>query len=125
MDKNKTGGGFRLFPHRKGSRTKYATLFLAVSILTSIAIGGLHSIGDPIQVYPLFENGFRARRGQTVVQNNAESARLYADFAQVAASHPYSWNFGKPPKTAAEIGTVGPKNRMICFPCTNTTFDKD
>ncbi|KAI1611376.1 acetyl-CoA C-acetyltransferase [Exophiala viscosa] len=79
-------------------------------------IGATHSIGEPIQVYPLFEAGFRAHRGQSIGDNNDESAQLYAEFAEVASSQPYSWNYEKSPKSKEEIGTVSKRNRMICLP---------
>jgi len=80
-------------------------------------LGSLHSIGAPITVYPLFENGFRAHRGQSIQQNNEESARLYAEFAKVAEHNPFAWNYGKLAETAESIGTITKRNRMICFPC--------
>ncbi|KAL1961836.1 hypothetical protein VTN77DRAFT_1005 [Rasamsonia byssochlamydoides] len=79
-------------------------------------LGGTHSIGAPIHVYPLYENAFRAYRGQSIKENNDESAQLYAKFSQVAAQNPLSWNYGKPAETAESIGTVSKRNRMICFP---------
>lgn len=82
-----------------------------------IDLGAVHSIGAPIHVYPLYENAFRAHQGQSIQQNNAESAKLYAGFAKVAEKNPLAWNHGKPPETEASIGTVAVKNRMICFPC--------
>ena len=85
--------------------------------LRILDIGGLHSIGLPIQVYPLYENGFRAHRGQSLQENNKESAELYADFARVAEQNPFAWNYGKPAATEEVIGTVSKKNRMICYPC--------
>lgn len=84
-------------------------------------IGGMHSIGAPIQVYPLYENAFRAHRGQTPRANDDESAALYAGFAKVAAQHPFAWNYGKPPATKEEIQSVSRRNRMICSPCEPTT----
>lgn len=81
-------------------------------------IGAMHSIGAPIQVYPLFENAFRAHRGQSIAENHEESAELYADFAKVAEKQPYAWNYGKV-ATKEDIGTVTKRNRMICFPCTS------
>ncbi|GAB7340058.1 hypothetical protein MBLNU457_6554t1 [Dothideomycetes sp. NU457] len=80
------------------------------------SIGAAHSIGAPIQVYPLYENGFRAHRRQYPEDNHAESARLYADFAQVAAQHEYAWSHGKRPETASTIATITKRNRMICQP---------
>ena len=81
-----------------------------------VDLGAIHDIGAPIHVYPLFENGFRAHRNQTIKENNRESAKLYADFAKVAEGNQYAWNYGK---AASEefIGSVSKRNRMICFPC--------
>lgn len=96
--------------------TSYVQLTLTTSARAT-DLGGIHSIGAPIHVYPLYENAFRAYRGQSIRENNAESARLYAQFSQVASQNPYSWNYGKPADTAESIGTVSKRNRMICFPC--------
>ncbi|EPS44194.1 hypothetical protein H072_1830 [Dactylellina haptotyla CBS 200.50] len=78
-------------------------------------LGALHDIGAPIHVYPLFENGYRAHRKQTIQENHQASAKLYGDFAKVAEKNPNAWNYGKE-VTAETIGTIGKKNRMICFP---------
>ncbi|ETS80692.1 hypothetical protein PFICI_08221 [Pestalotiopsis fici W106-1] len=79
-------------------------------------VGTRHSVGLPVQVYPFYENGFRARRGQTLKENSAESARLYAEFDRIATQNPFAWNHGRPPKSAEEIGRPSPKNRMISVP---------
>ncbi|KAJ5319739.1 hypothetical protein N7508_000022 [Penicillium antarcticum] len=79
-------------------------------------IAGLHAVGSPIHVYPLYENGFRAHRKQTIQANHRESAELYAYFSQIASRNQYAWNYGTEPETADSIGTVSKKNRMICFP---------
>ncbi|KAI5270850.1 hypothetical protein E4T47_05831 [Aureobasidium subglaciale] len=79
-------------------------------------IGAKHTIGAPIQVYPLFENGLRAQRGQSIEDNNTESAKLYASFAQVANKTPLAWNFPKTAETEETIGRVSSRNRMISFP---------
>lgn len=80
-------------------------------------IGVAHRIGLPVHVYPLYENAFRARRGQSLQENNAESARMYAEFAKVAEGNPFAWSYGEKAKTEEEIGTVSKRNRMICAPC--------
>ena len=80
-------------------------------------LGTLHSVGLPIHVYPLYESGFRAHRGQSIQNNNKESAKLYADFAKVAEQNPLAWNYGQPAATEETIGTVSKRNRMICLPC--------
>ncbi|KAL2415585.1 hypothetical protein ABEF95_014121 [Exophiala dermatitidis] len=79
-------------------------------------LGATYNIGAPIQIYPLFENGFRAHRGQSIAENHDESAQLYAEFAKVAERNPLAWSYGKPAKTKDEIATVTERNRMICFP---------
>jgi len=81
-----------------------------------IDLGAIHGVGAPIHVYPLYENGFRAHRGQSIKENHNESAKLYAQFEEVAAQNEYAWSFGK---RVGEDGikTVSGKNRMICFPC--------
>ncbi|KAH0833767.1 thiolase [Fonsecaea pedrosoi] len=78
-------------------------------------VAGRHQIGAPIQGYPLFENGFRAHRGQTILDNFQESANLYGEFAAVARKNPNAWFYGNS-ETAESIKTVTSKNRMICFP---------
>ncbi|KAK1008516.1 hypothetical protein LTR91_002435 [Friedmanniomyces endolithicus] len=90
-----------------------------------VDLGATHNIGAPIQVYPLFEAGFRAYRGQSVQDNNAESAQLYADFANVAEANDYAWSHGNKTEPAQSIGTVTKKNRMICTPCENFRYGID
>ena len=82
-----------------------------------VDLGATHSIGNPIHVYPLYENGFRAHRKQSVADNHAESAKLYAEFAKVAEGNTYAWAHGQKTETEESIGTVTKRNRMICHPC--------
>ncbi|KAG9188271.1 hypothetical protein G6011_02194 [Alternaria panax] len=79
------------------------------------SLGAIHKIGAPIHVYPLYENAFRAHRGQTPKANHEESAKLYAAFSEVAKKNEYAWNYGSS-ISEREIGTVGKRNRMICHP---------
>ena len=80
------------------------------------ALGGAHRIGAPIQVYPLYENALRAHREQSLQQNNAESAQMYAAFAKSASQNEYAWTYGKTAESEQTIATVSKRNRMICFP---------
>lgn len=80
-------------------------------------LGALHGIGAPVQVYPLYENAFRAHRGHSIKDNHDESSKLYAEFSKVAEGNEYAWNYGRKADSEEVIGTVGAKNRMICFPC--------
>ncbi|KAH8704740.1 hypothetical protein BGW36DRAFT_1118 [Talaromyces proteolyticus] len=75
----------------------------------------IYSMGAPIHIYPLYENGFRAHRGQSASKNNEESARLYAEFSHVASENPIAWNYGKA-YDAKTIGNTSKTNRMICYP---------
>lgn len=80
-------------------------------------IGRSHEIGVPVQIYPLFENGFRVHTGKSLKENHSESAQLYASFAKVAQENEYSWNYGREAASVERLGRVDDKNRMICFPC--------
>jgi acetyl-CoA C-acetyltransferase len=72
---------------------------------------GMH---DPAQVYPFYEMAAQHAWGQTPAQAQAESAALWARYAQVAASNPNAWIKTAP--DAATIGTVTAENRMISWP---------
>lgn len=79
-----------------------------------------------MQVYAMYENGLRAKRGQSQRQNIAESAKLYGHFSEVASKNPMAWHHGKKKfETAETIGTITKRNRMICFPCTSPSPSSD
>ena len=92
-------------------------IYIVDNLLRVKDLGGKHSIGAPIQVYPLYENAFRAARKQSIAENAIESSKLYEDFARIASQNPMAWFYGKEPATAESIRTVTQRNRMICFPC--------
>lgn len=79
-------------------------------------LGATHSIGNPIQVYPLFENALRAHQNQSIAENHAESVAMYKEFADVAEHSRYAWTSGQHFEEL-DIGSISKKNRMICFPC--------
>lgn len=85
--------------------------------MRDIGTSRIHTIGTPIQVYPLFETGFRAHRHQSYQENMKESAALYGEFAKVAEKHPKAWSYGEKTETEETIGTVSDRNRMIYSPC--------
>ena len=70
----------------------------------------------PIHVYPLFENVLAARSGRNADGQRTVIGELLAPFTRVAASHPYAW-FGQE-RTAADIATATPDNRIVCEPYT-------
>ncbi|EFY87154.1 thiolase [Metarhizium acridum CQMa 102] len=108
-------------PQQRGSRwlepdpngKQLASLDLSILKESS---GTLHSMGLPIHVYPLYENGRRAHRRLSATENSIESAQMYAEFDRIGSENEYSWNYQQPPKTAEQIGLVSKKNRMICDP---------
>jgi acetyl-CoA C-acetyltransferase len=68
----------------------------------------------PVQVYPMFETSIRAAAGHTVEQHQIAISELWAGFSEVAARNPNAWI--RQAKTAEEIRTVGPDNRMVGLP---------
>jgi acetyl-CoA C-acetyltransferase len=75
-----------------------------------------HQAFLPIQIYPLFENALRAKRGWSLEDHRAFLGRLCARFAAIAKEHPYAWF--QDGKSADEIRTVTKVNRMVGFPYT-------
>ncbi len=78
------------------------------------AVEQRHRAQMPAYIYPLFENALRAHRGWSIPEHRAHLAAFCARFAAVARDNPYAWF--RDGKTADQIGTVGPENRMIAFP---------
>jgi acetyl-CoA C-acetyltransferase len=74
------------------------------------------SLLAPVHVYPLFENVLAARAGRDAGSHRVALGRLMAPFTRVAATHPWAW-FPEV-RTAAEIATPTPDNRIVCEPYT-------
>ncbi|KAG8405934.1 hypothetical protein J3459_019453 [Metarhizium acridum] len=60
---------------------------LDLSILKESNSGTLHSMGLPIHVYPLYENGRRAHRRLSATENSIESAQMYAEFDRIGSEN--------------------------------------
>jgi acetyl-CoA C-acetyltransferase len=75
-----------------------------------------HGLDRPIACYPVFENALRARRGLDLPAHRDGMGRLMSRFTDVAADNPYAWFPRR--RSAAEITTPTPDNRMIGFPYT-------
>jgi acetyl-CoA C-acetyltransferase len=73
-----------------------------------------HGATMPIRMYPLFENAIRAHLGLSVEDHQRRLGELCARMTRVAADNQHAW-FPQT-RTAEEITTVGPENRMVCFP---------
>lgn len=73
-----------------------------------------YGLVTPIEIYPLFENAMRAEWGQSLVDAQSESARVWANLSAVAARNPHAWS--RRAYSPDEILTNGPGNRKLCFP---------
>ena len=70
----------------------------------------------PVHAYPLFENALRAANGWSLDEHAARIGALWSRFSEVAAGNPNAWI--RAARTAHEIVTPSPRNRMISFPYT-------
>jgi len=73
-----------------------------------------HGLVLPVQIYPLFENALRARRGRSPGEHLRALAELYARFSAVAAENPHAWF--RTARSAGELATIDESNRIIAFP---------
>ena len=85
-----------------------------------------YGLDRPSSVYPIFENALRARRGLSLAEHQLRMGRLMHAFTRVAAANPHAWFPTE--RSAEEIATPGPDNRMIAFPYTkylNSVMETD
>ncbi len=68
----------------------------------------------PSSTFPMYENGLRAHAGESIDEHQAKVSEQCAAFSGVAATHPNAWF--QQARTAEEIRTVTPTNRMVGFP---------
>lgn len=80
----------------------------------STEVEARHGATLPTRVYPLFENAIRAHLGLSIEDHQQRLGRLCARLAGVAAGNPHAWF--QQARTPEQITTVGPRNRMVCFP---------
>jgi acetyl-CoA C-acetyltransferase len=73
-----------------------------------------HQMQMPINVFPLFENALRAHHGLSLAAHREYLGALCSRMSAVAAQNPHAW-FPQL-RSATEITTVAPSNRMISFP---------
>ncbi len=68
----------------------------------------------PVMVYPMFETALRAHRGESFDAHQVRTSEMWARFSDVASTNPYAWV--RDVKSAEEIRTPSPSNRMIGTP---------
>ncbi|MFM8266805.1 MAG: acetyl-CoA acetyltransferase [Ilumatobacteraceae bacterium] len=85
-----------------------------------------HGVMMPVQIYPMFETALRAAAGRSPAAHTAHIAALWSRFSAVAADNPHAWSRVR--RSADEIATPTPTNRMIGLPYTkymNSNNDVD
>jgi acetyl-CoA C-acetyltransferase len=73
-----------------------------------------HGLEFPANVYPMFENAYRAHLGRDIEAHQATLGDWFAPFSRVAADNPYAWF--RTAHSAQDLINVTPNNRMIGFP---------
>ena len=73
-------------------------------------------IAMPTEIYPLFEQALRHRRGRSIDEQLDVVGALWSGFSQVAAANPHAWV--QQAMTPAEVRTAGPDNRWVTWPYT-------
>lgn len=82
----------------------------------SLPVELMHGLFPPVNVYPLFENALRARRGRSLKAHLLKIGELFAPFTKVAAANPLSWFPIE--RSVEELATPTAKNRFVGYPYT-------
>jgi acetyl-CoA C-acetyltransferase len=80
----------------------------------------------PVQIYPIFDSAIRATSGRSPEKHVQLISELWSRFSDVAAGNPSAWS--RQARTAEEIRTPSPRNRMVGLPYTkymNSNNDVD
>jgi acetyl-CoA C-acetyltransferase len=80
----------------------------------SSELEGQYGLNQPPDIYPLFENALRSKLGLTIPAHRERMGNLFTKFTEVAAENSYAWF--PTHRSAEELTTVTPTNRMISFP---------
>jgi acetyl-CoA C-acetyltransferase len=87
---------------------------LEVMSLTIAPAAARAGATEPTPVYAMYENALQAALGQTPETGRREAARLWAQYAAVAADNPGAWIRSAP--SSDEIATPSQDNRLVSFP---------
>ncbi|MFA5121224.1 acetyl-CoA acetyltransferase [Zavarzinia sp.] len=82
----------------------------------SLPVELAHGMFPPVNVYPLFENALRAKRGRSLKAHLVKIGELFEPFTKVAAQNPLAWFPIE--RTAAELTTPSKQNRFVGYPYT-------
>lgn len=75
-----------------------------------------HGADLPVRIYPLIENALRFKEGLSIAEHRRRLGRFGEACCRTAAANPLAWH--RTPRTAEEIVTASPTNRMLGFPYT-------
>jgi acetyl-CoA C-acetyltransferase len=75
-----------------------------------------HSVFEAYLTFALFDNARRAHLGRTPGEHTGQLGRLMSRLTEVAAASPHAWF--PVARTASEIVSVTPDNRMVAYPYT-------
>ena len=75
-----------------------------------------HSVFEAYLTFALFDNARRAHTGRGLEEHRATLGRVMAPMTEVAAASPHAWF--PVARSAQEIVTAGPDNRMVAYPYT-------
>ena len=75
-----------------------------------------HSVFQAYLTFALFDNARRAHLGRSLPEHQATSGAVLASMTEVAAASPHAWF--PVARTAEEIVTPTPGNRMVAYPYT-------
>jgi acetyl-CoA C-acetyltransferase len=75
-----------------------------------------YGLSMPPDIYPIFENALRARRGLDRETHRRRMGELMSRFTEVAAKNPYAWF--PVARSADELTLPSANNRMIAYPYT-------
>lgn len=75
-----------------------------------------YDIFAPAHAYAFFENAMRGAKGWTIEEHRRISGRICEKLSAVASQNPHAWSRDK--KSAAQIITPSPENRMVAYPYT-------
>jgi len=71
-------------------------------------------LGQPIQLYPMFENALRHARGESLSAHMRRISELWSRFSEVASHNPHAWIHEH--VSAEDIRTPSDSNRPVSFP---------
>ena len=77
---------------------------------------GAYKMNLPAHVYPIFENALAKHYDRSPNDHRLAIGEMFSRFTSVAAANPYAWF--QTERSAEELITEAPHNRMIAFPYT-------